>query len=304
MRKASSIVLFTRSACDDVLAKRAKRLAAKLADKEGLAAEMAKIEERKAKLKQYTKEYNNKKKLFLQELCAEADECAAKGLAMDSGRAAELAMMLEKKEKAKQATKAWKKENVQQEKVVQQLYYQIHKPEILESRKRQREDEKELSAAAGVAGGSVFKFGVAEGCRGSCSPAMCSACLAALRAERHPVRQRVNEAYEIAAVEEQPLPICAEEEAAFRAAVASSTCQDGCRKCRWCHAVEHRRRDAIAAQRRFYEAHTAEVKESQRVAHAHWVEWLDSWLREPVQAGVVWRAAFEQELAALIARRR
>ena len=304
---------------DDVLAKRAKRLAAKLADKEGLAAEMAKIEERKAKLKQYTKEYNDKKKLLLQELCAEADECAAKGLAMDSGRAAELAMMLEKKEKAKQATKAWKKENVQQEKVVQQLYYQIHKPEILESRKRQREDEKELCAAAGVAGGSLLKFGVAEGCRGSCSPAMCSACLAALRAERHPVRQRVNEAYEIAAVEEQPLPICAEEEAAFRAAVASSTCQDGCKvletelrtptcafwgKCRRCHAVEHRRRDAIAAQRRFYESHTAEVKESQRVAHAHWVQWLDSWLREPVQAGVVWRAAFEQELAALIARRR
>ena len=56
---------------------------------------------------------------------------------------------------------------------------------------------------------------------------------------------------------------------------------------------------AAAAPR---EAHEAE--ESQRVAHAHWVEWLDSWLREPVQAGVVWRAAFEQELAALIARRR
>ena len=136
---------------DGVLAKRAKRLAAKLADKEGLAAEMAKIEERKAKLKQYTKEYNDKKKKLLQELYDEADECAAKGLAMDSGCAAELAMMLEKKEKAMQATKAWKKENVQQEKVVQQLYYQIHKPEILESRKRRREEQKELCAAAGVA---------------------------------------------------------------------------------------------------------------------------------------------------------
>ncbi len=136
----SGVALSDESAngrADDVLAKRAKKLAAKLADKEGLAAEMAKIEERKAKLKQYTKEYNDKKKLLLQELCAEADECAAKGLAMDSGRAAELAMMLEKKEKARQATKAWKKENVQQEKVVQQLYYQIHKPEILESRNLQ-----------------------------------------------------------------------------------------------------------------------------------------------------------------------
>ncbi len=48
----------------------------------------------------------------------------------------------------------------------------------------------------------------------------------------------------------------------------------------------------------------SEVKESQKVAHAHWVEWLDSWLREPAEAGAVWCSAFEQELAALIARQR
>ena len=195
-------------------------------------------------------------------------------------------------------------------------HYQNNKAEI---RARQNARNAELRLLRDGASGSLLRFGVAEGCRGCCSPAMCSACLAALRAERHPVRQRVNEAYEIAAVEEQPLPICAEEEQAFRAALASSTCQDGCKvletelrtptcafwgKCRRCHAVEHQRRDAIAAQRSFYEAYTAEVKESQRMAHAHWVEWLDSWLREPVQAGVVWRAAFVQELAALIARRR
>ncbi len=45
------------------------------------------------------------------------------------------------------------------------------------------------------------------------------------------------------------------------------------------------------------------MKESHRVAHAHWVEWLDSWSFE-AEAGAAWCAAFEQELAALIARRR
>jgi hypothetical protein len=40
-------------------------------------------------------------------------------------------------------------------------------------------------------------FGVLPGCRGVCNPAMCAACLAALRAGRHPMRQRVNEVYVI-----------------------------------------------------------------------------------------------------------
>jgi hypothetical protein len=196
------------------------------------------------------------------------------------------------------------------------IHYQNNKAEI---RVRQNARNAELRLARdGTAGGSLLKFGVTEGCHGSCSPAMCSACLSVLRAERHPVRQRVNEAYEIAAVEEQPIPICAQEESAFRAAVAGSSCKDCCKvletelrtltcafwgQCRRCHAVEHRRRDSIAAQRRFCEVHTEEVKESHRMAHAHWVEWLDSWSFE-AEAGAAWRVAFEQELAALIARLR
>jgi hypothetical protein len=53
---------------------------AALAQKEALTAQMAKIEAKKAKLKEYSKEYYEKKKLLLQELQAEADECAATGV--------------------------------------------------------------------------------------------------------------------------------------------------------------------------------------------------------------------------------
>jgi hypothetical protein len=63
---------------------------------------------KKANLKEYCKEYNEKKKLWLQELRAEADECAATCVEMDSGRAVELATLLAKKEKARQSTKKWK----------------------------------------------------------------------------------------------------------------------------------------------------------------------------------------------------
>jgi hypothetical protein len=77
----------------------------------------------------------------------------------------------------------------------------------------------EAGASNGAAAGGLH-FGVLPGCRGMCSPAMCSGCLSLLRAGRHPVRQMCNEAYVIEAQEEKPLPVDAQEEAAFWARLA------------------------------------------------------------------------------------
>ena len=141
-------------------------------------------------------------------------------------------------------------------------------------------------------------FGVLPGCRSSCSPAMCSACFAALRAGRHPVRQLCNEAYVIEAQEEKPLPIDAQEEEAFRARVTASLCTEGCRvletdlrkptcefwgKCRLCHAVEHRKRDLFSATGAFYAAHREEVDKSHRLSHAKWKELLNDFLEQQLR---------------------
>jgi hypothetical protein len=182
-------------------------------------------------------------------------------------------------------------------------------------------DASNGSSSAAGAGAGGLHFGVLPGCRGMCSPAMCSGCLSMLRAGRHPVRQMCNEAYVIEAQEEKQLPVDAQEEAAFRARLAASLCAAGCRvletdlrkptcefwgTCRQCHAVEHRKRDLFSAQGAFYAAHREEVDESHRQAHARWKEWLDSWsssFGSGPQAGAARRAAIMQELSALITAR-
>ena len=168
-------------------------------------------------------------------------------------------MMLEKKEKARQATKAWKKENVQQEKVVQQLYYQIHKPEILESRKLQSEEEKELCAAAGLAGvggsAAAYTFAVLPGCKLECYPGACKACFNSK--DRHAVWVRIRSAYEIEAQEEVPLPIDSAGEEELVAGLELFWCRHDCcdylktrEKCRYfgtcqrCSTVNRREKSA------------------------------------------------------------
>jgi hypothetical protein len=119
------------------------------------------------------------------------------------------------------------------------------------------------SSVAGAASNSGPHFGVLPGCRGIVQPGdVLGLPVAALRAGRHPVRQMCNEAYVIEAQEEKPLPVDAQEEAAFRARLAASLCAEGCRvletdlrkptcefwgTCRRCHAVEHRKRDLFSA---------------------------------------------------------
>jgi hypothetical protein len=294
---------------------------AALAHREALAAQMAKFEARKAKLKGYCKDYNEKKKLRLQELQAEADACTAQRVQMDSVRAEELASLLAKKEKARQATKKWKKENVEQEKAVQQQYYQIHKPEILEHKKRQREEENlvacSLAGAAGAAGadgaGGAYTFRVLPGCRLECYPGACKACFNSK--DRHAVWVRIRAAYELEAPEEVPLPVDARAEAEFVAGLGRFWCRDDCGdylktrvKCRFhgecqrCSAVNRREKDRAAAHTLFYEAQRTEVQESRDLAQARWQCWLDSW--KLGAAGVRWRAGFEQELVDLTLRRR
>jgi hypothetical protein len=150
---------------------------------------------------------------------------------------------------------------------------------------------------------------------------MCAACLAALRAGWHPVRQRVNEAYVIEAQEEKPLPVDAQEEAAFRARAAMTLSEEGCRvletdlrtptckfwgECRQCKEVKHKQRDFEAAQVAFYAEHHEEVDESHLQADRTWMEWVNSWSSgfcSGPEAGAARRAAIEQELAALITAR-
>jgi TPP-dependent trihydroxycyclohexane-1,2-dione (THcHDO) dehydratase len=289
--------------------------------REALAAQMAKIAARKAKLQEYGKEYNEKKKLRLQELQAEAEECAATGVEMAPGRAEELATLLAKKEKARQATKKWKKENVEQEKAVHQLYYQIHKPEILEHKKRQREEENlvicalagSLAGAAGAAGGGAYTFGVLPGCRLECYPGACKACFNSK--DRHTVWVRIRSAYEIETQEEVPLPVDARAEAEFVAGLGRFWCRHDCGdylktrvkcrfhgKCQRCSAVNRREKDRAAAHTLFYEEQRTEVQESRDLAQAQWQCWLESWKNGV--AGARWRGGFKQDLVALTLRRR
>jgi hypothetical protein len=242
-------------------------------------------------------------------------------------------------EEARQAKKAWERELNRKR---QARYRERHPKEVKERndahyqdnkwaiRARQNERNAQLRLARDGAGGAAGEagtaaggphFGVLPGCRGVCNPAMCAACLAALRAGRHPVRQRVNEAYVIAAQEEKALPVDAQEEAAFRARAAMTLCEEGCRvletdlraptcrfwgECRRCKAVKHRQRDFEAAQGAFYAAHREEVDESHRQADRAWMEWVNSWsagFGSGPQAGAARRAAIELELAALITAR-
>jgi hypothetical protein len=161
---------------------------------------------------------------------------------------------------------------------------------------------------------------------------MCSACLTALRANLHPVRQMCNKAYVIETQEEKQLPINVQEvmmmsficsfrnknEAVFRARLAASLCTEGCRvletdlrgqtceywgECRLCKLVKHRQRDLISATGAFYSEHREEVDESHRLAHAKWMEWLNSWSNNfgvGPDARAAHRAAIMQELASLI----
>jgi hypothetical protein len=218
----------------------------------------------------------------------------------------------------------WRKKNPDKQKAINDKQYMTHKYEIRTSQNaRYAEQKASREGRVGGAGGgaaSGLHFGVLPGCRGMCSPAMCSACFAARRAGRHPVRQMCNEAHVIEAQEEKPLPVDAQEEAAFRARLAASLCAAGCRvletdlrkptcefwgTCRRCHAVEHRKRDLFSAQGAFYAAHREEVDESHRLSHAKWKEWLNSWIGSGggSEAGAAQRAAIMQELASLITAR-
>ena len=128
------------------------------------------------------------------------EDGAAKELTAEEEAAAE------KAEEARQAKKAWERElnrkrqaryrerHPKEVKERNDAHYQYNKYEI---RARQNERNAQLrlardgAAGAGAAGAGAGgpHFGVLPGCRGVCNPAMCAACLAALRSKRHPVLQ-------------------------------------------------------------------------------------------------------------------
>jgi hypothetical protein len=134
------------------------------------------------------------------------EECS-----MEDGAAKELTAeeeaAAEKAEEARQAKKAWERElnrkwqarygeqHPKEVKERNEAHYQDNKYEI---RARQNECNAQLRLArdgaggegeAGGGAGGGLHFGVLPGCLRMCSPALCAACLAALRSKRHPVLQ-------------------------------------------------------------------------------------------------------------------
>ena len=173
--------------------------------------------------------------------------------------------------------------------------------------------------AAGNAAGDAarYTFAVRAGCRLECNPGHCAACALAWNEGRHPVHARIRKAYEVEAQDEAPMPVDAEEEAAFLHGLQRLWCRHDCgdylvtrQKCRFhgecqrCTAVKRREQEQASAKNLFYEPHREEVRQSKERVRAEWRSWMDSWNSDRSEAsGVRWRQDFERQLAEATARR-
>ncbi len=124
--------------------------------------------------------------------------------------------------------------------------------------------------------------------------------------------------HEVEAQDETPMPVDAEEEAAFLAGLGllwyePKYCGDylvtrqKCRfhgECQRCTAVKRREQEQASAKNLFYEPHREEVRQSKERVRAEWRSWMDSWNSDRSEAsGVRWRQDFERQLAEATARR-
>ena len=198
-----------------------------------------------------------------------------------------------------------------------EAHYQKNKYEI---RAQQNERNAELRLARGganAAGAARYTFAVRAGCRLECNPGHCAACALAWNEGRHPVHARIRKAYEVETQDELPMPVDAQEDAAFLHGLqrlwGRHDCSDDlvtrqkCRfhgECQRCTAVKRREQEQASAKNQFYEPHREEVRLSKERVRSEWRNWMDSWNSDRSEAsGVRWRQDFERQLAEATARR-
>ena len=287
------------------------------AEAAALAEKIEKIRDLAERKRRTAFEFREQRKRRLAELRAEADACAASGVEMDQDRAAELDKILWAKHKQAEQTKENKIINEIKYKVTRKVSYEEHREEILERAKRRREEEAQLLRRSDAAGRSAWKFEVRAGCRLECNPGHCAACALAWNEGRHPVHARIRAAYEVQAQDELPMPVDAQEDAAFLHGLQRLWCRHDCSdylvtrvkckfhgECQRCTAVKRREQEQASAKNHFYEPHREDVRLSKERVRIKWRSWMDSWNSDRSEAnGVRWRQDFERQLAEATARR-